>query len=107
MTDAELIRLAGLVVFVALMAAGFTSTTIRMLRLWKAGVPRPTLIWRDVLERLLFLAVVVIAFVHAMLDYPWREEPGYVALTSLLACAAAGVYLYYELVIIGHRRDRR
>ena len=107
MTDAELIRAVGLVVFVGLLAAGFASTALRMWRLWRAKVARPALIWRDMIERLLYLGVVVIAFTHAMLGYPWRDEPGYVALTSLLACGAAGVYLYYELVIIGHRRDRR
>lgn len=104
---AELVTLLSLVAFVALLILVVGSITVRLLRLHRAGIPLPRLIWRDVLVfgglALTFVAIGV----HTAAGRPFDDEVWWRAVTGLAAVGSVGLMAWYELFVIGHRRDGR
>ena len=102
---ADLVSLVALVLFVVglLLAAG--SITFRLVHFVRRGIPRPRLIWRD---GLVFggLAVTFVAVgIHSAVGRPFDEELWWRVGTGLLAVASVWTRAYFELFVIGHRRD--
>lgn len=103
----ELVTLLSLVAFVAGLLVVVGSITLRLVRLHRAGIHLPRLIWRDVLVfGGLALTFVAIGF-HTALGRPWDNEVWWRLATGLLAGASVWLMAYYELFVIGHRRDGR
>ena len=107
MSPDELLDLALLVLFVGGLLVGFGSTLYRMISLRRGGKPQPHLIVRDlVLVGGLSLSFLLVA-VRRLVDLPVVDEWWWSLLTAAPAIGAVWVYAYYEVLVIGHRRDRR
>lgn len=106
MTLSEAISAIGLVTLVVLLTAGLGSTLVRAWRWWRAGYSLPDLLPRDVLVIGGFaLTVVLVVAVTALgLGPVVRDEPLWRLLVVGVPNAAAAVYLWYEVHVVGRRR---
>jgi hypothetical protein len=108
----EQVNAIALVLFVAGVVLGFGSTFVRLVRLHRAGIDLPRLIWRDIgvfgLLSVTFLLVAV-ARVQGWQVTAWPDAAriGWTVATASPAVLAAWIYVFYELRVIGHRRDGR
>lgn len=101
----EVVGAVALMLFVAGVLLGFGSTAFRLVRLHRAGIPLPRLIWRDVMVfgglALTFVAIGI----HRVMGFPFADELWWALGTSSVAVIAVWIYVYYELAVVGHRRD--
>lgn len=101
----ETVNGIALTLFVAGLMMAVVSTTFRLVRLRRAGIPRPVLIWRDLAVFGLLAGTFALLLAHRAAGLPFVGELWWALLTAGAAVLAIGVYVYYELVVIGHRRD--
>lgn len=103
----ELVNRVALLLFSLGVLLGFGSTAFRLVRLHRAKIRLPRLIWRDVAVfaglALAFLAIGV----HRVLGAPFSAEVWWAASTATVAIAAVWIYVIYEFFVVGHRRDGR
>ena len=110
MTNAEAIEVVNGIILAAFtlgLLAAFASTGIRMLRLWLAGHKLPELIWRDFVGWGLLCFTFLLIAIGRAFEWTVREQLWWFLVTGAPAIAAVWVYVYFELFVIGHRRDRR
>lgn len=103
--SADVVNLAALLIFAAGLAAGSVSIWIRMRWLRDRGVTLPRLIWRDVWVWTLMGLTFGALSIHSLVDYPLRDALWWALASRAPAVIAVGVWLWYELAIIGHGRD--
>lgn len=101
----ETVNGIALVLFVACLLIAVVSTGYRLVRLHRAGIPRPVLIWRDLAVFGLLAGTFALLLAHRAAGLPFVRELWWAAITAGLAVLAILIYVYYELIIIGHRRD--
>ena len=101
----EGVGVGALVLFVAGVLLGFGSTAFRLIRLHRAGITLPRLIWRDVLVFGGFAITFVAIGIHRVMGLPFADELWWAVGTSSVAVIAVWIYDFYEFVIVGHRRD--
>ena len=103
----EEVNAIGLALFTAGLVACVASTAWRIRQFWRYGIPQPRLIWRDVLTFGLLGLDFLVILIHRVGGAPFAGTVWFSGITVAIACAAIAVWLYFELVVIGHRRDRR
>ena len=101
----EALSAVALVLFVLGVLLAFGSTAYRLVRLHRSGIALPRLIWRDAAVfgglTLTFSAIGL----HRAAGMPFADEAWWVISTSSVAVGAVWIYVYYEFLVIGHRRD--
>lgn len=102
----ELVNAIALLLFVLGVVLGFGSTAFRLVRLHRAGIPLPRLIWRDAAVFGGLSATFVAIAVHRLIGLPYIGEVWWAIGTASVAVVAVWVYVWYEFVVVGHRRDR-
>ena len=102
---AEFINAVALGLFVILLFVGTASVAYRMWRFHQAGIPKPKLIWRDQAVFGLLAFTFLSLLVHRVAGLPFVDETWWALITAGAAVVAIGIFDYFELVIIGHRRD--
>lgn len=103
----ETVNGIALVLFVAGLLTAVFSTLARLVRLHRAGIPRPLLIWRDLEVFGLLAGTFALLLAHRVAGMPFVREVWWAVLTAGAAVLAIFIYCWYELVVIGHRRDAR
>lgn len=102
----DLVNAIALLLFVGAVLVGFISTVVRIVNLWRGGVELPILIWRDAqVIGGLALSFLVIS-VHRVIGAPFAENVWYSIVTAAPAVYGVLAYCYYEIAVVGHRRDR-
>lgn len=101
----EDISAVALVLFIVGVLLAFGSTVYRLVRLHRSGIALPRLIWRDatVFGGLTFTFSAI--GLHRAMGLPFADEVWWVVATSSVAVGAVWTYVYYEFLVIGHRRD--
>ena len=101
-----LVYSVALILFVGGLIIGVGSTGLRILSFHLNRIEQPTLIWRDVqVIGGLSLSFLIIA-IHRAAGGPFADEAWYAFVSAAPGVYGALVYCYFELWVIGHRRDR-
>lgn len=112
MVDADLsaaLSLAAFVVFTALLTIGALSTLIRALRYVHAAQPWPKLLIRDLIcfGGLGFDFLLILGVRFAGIGPSLAGNLAWVIITSAIAIAAVGTYVYFELFVIEQPIDKK
>lgn len=103
----ELVNRVALIAFILGLLLGAVSVAWRMVQLRRAGIRLPRLIWRDVtLVGGLGGSFVAIG-VHRALGEPFRGQLWWALLLAGIAVGAVWTFVWFEVLVIGHRRDGR
>lgn len=100
------INAIGLATFALGLTTCAVSVGVRMLRFYRCGITQPRLIWRDVMVFGLMGVDFLIVLIHRVAGLPYADELWFSLLTVTIAVSSVAIWLYFELLVIGHRRDR-